>query len=49
MEKDKKIDRPTDNSIDTTEEKVKFEDKIIDIFKIMLGYNWHEMGTKKEF
>ena len=49
MEEDKEIEKSEDKAVDVVQEKVKLEDKIIDIFKVMLGYNWHEMGTKKEF
>ena len=49
MEKDKELGKSEDNMVETAKEKVKLEDKIVDIFKIMLGYNWHEMGNKKKF
>jgi len=46
---DKDTEKEVKKEVDTPEKKVKLEDKIVDIFKLMLGYNWHTMGTKKEF
>ncbi len=49
MEKDKEIKTVENKEVDIPKESVKWDDKIVDIFKIMLGYNWHTMGTKKDF
>ena len=49
MEIEKEIKKEEKVVVDAQKKSVKLEDKIVDIFKIMLGYNWHTMGTKKEF
>ena len=49
MEIDKEIKKEEKVVVDAQKKSEKLEDKIVDIFKIMLGYNWHTMGTKKEF
>ena len=46
---DKELEKEVKKEVDTPKKKVKLEDKIVDIFKILLGYNWHTMGTKKDF
>jgi len=46
---DKDMEKEVKKEVDTPEKNVKLEDKVVDIFKIILGYNWHMMGTKKDF
>lgn len=46
---DKDLTKEVKKEVDASQKSVKLEDKIVDIFKIMLGYNWHTMGTKKDF
>jgi len=47
MEED--IKKEVEKDVVVQEKNINLEDKIVDIFKFLLGYNWHLMGIKKKF
>lgn len=48
MEEERKETTEVEEKLDKDKEAPKYETKIVDIFKLLLGYNYHGYGTKKE-
>ncbi len=49
MDKDKDTHMEKQNSVDKLKKNGKPDNLILAVFKMILGFNYHKMGTKKDF
>ena len=49
MDKDNKIVMEKQKSTDKLKQGEKKDNLIVAVFKVLLGFNYHQMGTKKDF
>ena len=49
MDKDKDAHMEKQNSVDKLKKNGKPDNLILAVFKMLLGFNYHKMGTKKDF
>ncbi len=49
MDKEKGTHVKKQNGVDKKEQSEKTDNMILAVFKILLGFNYHKMGTKKKF
>ncbi len=49
MAKDSDIEKEQQKSVAAQKQSEKRDNLIVAVFKILLGFNYHKMGTKKDF
>ena len=49
MVKDSDIEKEKQKSVARQEQSEKKDNLLVAVFKILLGFNYHKMGTKKDF